>query len=120
MTENGQLAINNVSKVFKLGGLLSNSKLAAVDDVSFNLGGEEPKVLSLVGESGSGKTTLSRMILGLVKPTSGQIYIKTLTFPEQRVNNCASFAKKSSRYSKTHLKPSTPSKKLIGTCRVPQ
>ena len=47
----------------------------AVDDVSFSV--EEGEALGLVGESGSGKTTLGRCILQAVKPTSGEIWLKT-------------------------------------------
>ena len=43
----------------------------AVDDVSFTVNKNE--TVGLVGESGCGKTTLGRAILGLVKPTAGNI-----------------------------------------------
>jgi peptide/nickel transport system ATP-binding protein len=43
-----------------------------VDGVSFSIP-HEPVVLNLVGESGSGKSTLARIVLGLLKPTSGHV-----------------------------------------------
>lgn len=42
-----------------------------VQDVSFTLGRGE--IIGLVGASGSGKTTLSRLMLGLLNPSAGQI-----------------------------------------------
>lgn len=45
----------------------------AVDRVSLTV--RRGATLALVGESGSGKTTLSRMVLGLEKPTSGQVRV---------------------------------------------
>jgi peptide/nickel transport system ATP-binding protein len=45
----------------------------AVDDVSFSI--EKGKVYGLAGESGSGKSTIARMIMGLAKPTSGDIML---------------------------------------------
>jgi peptide/nickel transport system ATP-binding protein len=44
-----------------------------VDNVSLTI--EPGETLGLVGESGSGKTTVARMILGLVKPTGGQVRV---------------------------------------------
>lgn len=47
--------------------------LRAVDGVSLHL--EKGRVVSIVGESGSGKTTLARMLVGLDKPTSGELAV---------------------------------------------
>ncbi|MGW1725571.1 dipeptide ABC transporter ATP-binding protein [Streptomyces sp. NPDC002306] len=44
---------------------------AAVDAVSLTL--HRGETLGIVGESGSGKTTLGRMLVGLLKPTAGEI-----------------------------------------------
>jgi peptide/nickel transport system ATP-binding protein len=54
---------------------LQRGSIAAVDDVSLVVP-QNPTLISLVGESGSGKTTLSRMLLGLDRPTRGEIRYK--------------------------------------------
>lgn len=64
------LSGKGVTKVFGSG----DKKTVAVDHVDFNFNAGE--VISLVGESGSGKTTLSKMVLGLLKPTEGSLYLK--------------------------------------------
>ena len=51
------------------GGAKEN--LYAVKDCSLSI--EKGESLGLVGESGSGKSTLGRLILGLLKPTSGSV-----------------------------------------------
>lgn len=45
--------------------------LHAVDDVSFEIARGE--TLALVGESGCGKSTIARMLVGLYKPSRGQV-----------------------------------------------
>ena len=65
------LEVRNLTKVFT-SGVLIRDKVTAVEDVSFNM--YPGTVLSLIGESGSGKTTIGRMILKLLKPTSGEIF----------------------------------------------
>lgn len=71
------LKVENVSVVY--GGQKNifgktNAAFKAVDDVSFSIYKNE--TVGLVGESGCGKTTLGRAILQLVKPSSGNIFLK--------------------------------------------
>ena len=47
------------------------AEFCAVDDVSFRL--RRGTTLAIAGESGSGKSTLARMVLGLLRPTSGTV-----------------------------------------------
>jgi ABC-type glutathione transport system ATPase component len=46
----------------------------AVRDVTLAIG--EAETLGLVGESGSGKTTIGRVMLGLVRPTRGEVRLE--------------------------------------------
>lgn len=56
----------------------------AVDNVSFTVNKNE--IVGLVGESGCGKTTLGRAILGLVRPTAGNIVLneKNIAFYSEK------------------------------------
>lgn len=50
-------------------------RVKAVDGVSLEI--EKGCVFGLVGESGSGKTTLGKIILGVLKPDSGEVRLNT-------------------------------------------
>jgi ABC-type glutathione transport system ATPase component len=69
---NPLLEVRRASRTFKTGmSPFSREVFTAVDDVSLRL--ERGRTLGVVGESGSGKSTLLRMILRLIRPTSGNI-----------------------------------------------
>lgn len=53
---------------------LPKAYLTAVSDVSFEVA--EKSVYALVGESGSGKSTIGKMVVGLLRPSSGTVEIE--------------------------------------------
>ena len=68
------LEVKNLRIHFPIrGGFFNTVKdhVRAVDDVSFTI--EEGKTYGLIGESGSGKTTVGKAIVGLERPTGGEI-----------------------------------------------
>lgn len=58
-------------------------KLRAVNNVSMTI--HTGETYGLIGPNGSGKTTLIRMLVGLVKPTSGSIQIMGERMPSAKV-----------------------------------
>ena len=60
-----KLEVKNLTKIF-------NGKLA-INNINFSL--EENTILGILGPNGSGKSTTIGILLGLIKQTSGEIYI---------------------------------------------
>lgn len=68
------LRIEHLVKHFPIrGGFLrrTTGKVYAVNDVSFSI--RRGETFGLVGESGSGKSTVGKTVVGLYKPTAGQV-----------------------------------------------
>ena len=57
------LEVNNLSKTYK--------NFKAIDDISFQV--NKGDIYGFLGPNGAGKSTTLRMILGLIKPNSGEI-----------------------------------------------
>ena len=70
---NDILVASELTKIYResRGAPWRRVESCAVDAVSFRL--RRASTLAIVGESGSGKSTLARMLLGLLKPTSGTV-----------------------------------------------
>ena len=65
MPISGDIRVHDVSKRF--------GAVIAADRISLDVAGGE--FLTLLGPSGSGKTTLLNMVLGVIEPDSGEIYV---------------------------------------------
>ncbi len=69
------VAVRHLGKTF--------GKMRALDDVSFDVHAGE--TFGLIGPNGSGKTTLIRVLLGMVRPTSGEARVLGRRVPDRRV-----------------------------------
>ncbi len=71
-----KLKVQNLIKKF--------NSIIAVNDISFEI--EKNSTLGLLGPNGCGKTTSIGMMLGLITPTSGKIYIDDISLePKNRI-----------------------------------
>ena len=69
------IVVNNLSKKY--------SNKLAVKNINFKI--NENEIVGLLGPNGCGKTTTIAMILGLLKPTSGEILINGFNIEKNRI-----------------------------------
>ncbi|NFD29179.1 ABC transporter ATP-binding protein [Clostridium botulinum] len=77
---------------------INNKKI--IDNISFNV--KEGEICGLLGPNGAGKTTLIKMIVGLLTPDSGNIYVCNNTIKKERkkyISNLATIVENPEMYS---------------------
>ena len=79
-----KILIKNVSKEYISD--FKRKRKTAVDNVSLSI--EKAEIFGIIGVNGAGKSTIIKMIMGFIKPHSGQIFVsgKTPLDPDSRRN----------------------------------
>ena len=78
------LSVENLSKTY--------GNTIAVDGISFSI--KRNEIVGLLGPNGAGKTTTINIVLSVLEPTTGSIYIEGINVARQRSKalNCTNFA----------------------------
>lgn len=63
----------------------SDSSDYVIEDLSFSI--EKGTMLTILGHNGSGKSTIAKLIMGLLSPTSGNIYIEGNLLSEENIDS---------------------------------
>ncbi len=78
------IKVENISKVYDMGKV----QVKALDGVSLSV--KKGQFLSIMGPSGSGKTTLLDVLSALLRPSSGEVYIRGKPISKMDDNQLAS------------------------------
>lgn len=101
--------------VKRYGSLVPN---VAVDHVDLTI--TPGAAIGIVGESGSGKSTLARMLVGLTKPSSGQIFVNGTELPKVLSNSrTAREFRAAVQYIQQDTMSFNPRRTLRNSLRVP-
>ena len=68
------ISLDNVTKTF--GRYISRARVTSLRDVSLDI--QQGERVCLFGPNGAGKSTIMKIIMGLIRPTSGKVYVKGL------------------------------------------
>ena len=71
----------NISKTYIKKGFISKKYKQALNNVSFQV--NENEIFSIIGLNGAGKSTLLSIILGIIKPSSGNIEFQIPDFKQK-------------------------------------
>ena len=75
------IKVRNLTYIYDEGMPFENR---AIDDISFDV--ENNDFVGLIGHTGSGKSTLIQHLNGLLKPSSGSIYINDFEITQKDIN----------------------------------
>ncbi len=76
--------LRNVTKIYKKPMFLYSKKIVGVENISLQI--YQSEIFGLLGLNGSGKTTTIKLLLGLLYPDSGEIYVFNTKIPNWRIN----------------------------------
>ena len=88
------LSIQNLRKQFK--------DIIAVNDLNWDI--EGGKIFGIIGPNGAGKTTTIKVILDILKPTSGNIFLDGKERTNNFLNMCGYLPEERGLYKKSRVK----------------
>lgn len=112
MPQSVEMVATSVTKIY--GTLVPN---VAVDHVDLTI--RPGDALGIVGESGSGKSTLARMLVGLTRPTSGQITFNGVDLAVALRKGSSREFRSSVQYIQQDTMSFNPRRTLRASLRVP-
>ncbi len=72
MNNDGMLSVRHLSKSYTR-GVARRQRIDAVKDVSFSI--PAGTAMGIAGNSGCGKSTIARMVMGLIPPDDGAVFL---------------------------------------------